>query len=108
MPQIKARNSAKNKGKGISGYFGTDQVARAQVLVANTGIFTHILKKVLTFLVTKSGYQQLKSGGQSKFKVAYCRATVNKFYGTRCRYDAYFVKSIDNTEPANLCICTSR
>ena len=31
-----------------------------QVLEVNTRIFTHILRKVLNFLVAKSGYQQIK------------------------------------------------
>ena len=39
-----------------------NQVSRVQVLVANIGIFAQTLKKVLSFLVAKSGYQQPKSG----------------------------------------------
>ena len=57
-----------------------DQVAQAQVLVANTRIFTQILKKVLKFLVAKSGYQQLKLGSLSKFQVAWDYRAITKSY----------------------------
>ena len=42
-----------------------------QVLAANTGIFTQILKKVLNFFAARFGYQQPKSGIPSKFQVVY-------------------------------------
>ena len=48
-----------------------NQVVWAWLLVANTEIFTQILKKVLNFLVAKLGYQQPKSGTPSKFQVAW-------------------------------------
>ena len=46
-----------------------NQVAQAQVLVAKTNFHTN-LKKVLNFLVAKSGYQEPKSGSPNKFQVA--------------------------------------
>ena len=59
-----------------------NQVARAQVLVANIEIFTQILKNPLNFLVAKSGYQQPKSGSPSKFQVAWgYRATTESYTG---------------------------
>ena len=49
-------------------------------MVANTGIFTQILMKVLNFLVAKSGYQQPKSGSLSKCQVACGYRATTKSY----------------------------
>ena len=54
-----------------------------QVLVANTGMFTQILKKVLNFLVAKSGYQQPKSGSSNKFHVAWGYRATTRSYTAR-------------------------
>ena len=46
-----------------------NQVAQAQILVANIGIFTQILlKKLVNFLVVKSGYQQPNQVAQAYFR----------------------------------------
>ena len=59
-------------------------VAQSQVVVANTGVFRQILKKVSHFLVAKSGYQQPKSGSQSNFQVAWGYQATTKSY-TVCK-----------------------
>ena len=57
-----------------------NQVARVEVLVANIGIFAQTLKKVLSLLVAKSGYQQPKSGSPNKFQVAWGYRATTKSY----------------------------
>ena len=58
----------------------SNQGAEAQVLAANTGIFTQILKKALNFLIAKWGYQQPKSGSASEFQVAWGYWATTKSY----------------------------
>ena len=55
-------------------------VARVQVVVANTGVFRQILKKVLHFLVAKSGYQQQRTGSPNNFQIAWGYQATTKSY----------------------------
>ena len=72
--------------------------SRVQLLVANTGIFTSILKKVLNFFVAKSGYKQPKAGCPSKFQVAWGYRATTKSYtvyiGTKHSMPSTFFSSL--------------
>ena len=80
-----------------SGCHGKNQAARVQVLVANIGIFTHILWKVFKFLVAKSGYQQPKSGSPSKFQIAWGYRATTKPYTDFIFYWKFVVKTLQYT-----------
>ena len=82
-----------------------NQVAQAQILVANIGIFTQILlKKLVNFLVVKSGYQQPKSGSPSIFQVAWGYWATTKSYTV---YSCYVCTTVTTSHKLKLLLLTN-
>ena len=81
-----------------------NQVAQAQVLVANIEIFTQILKNPLNILVAKLGYQQPKSGSPSKFQVAWGYWATTKSYTV---YSCYVCTTVTTSHKLKLLLLTN-